>query len=102
VNLLNTLVFSTGCHAGYNLVDPDGIAGVTQTAEPAIQMCTKGQGAQVIRSIGDHVIDLAERVVESLISSGLNRTGLGCQALVKSKLAYLAATPEIGMHEKAL
>ena len=30
VNLVNSIVFSAGCHAGYNLVDGDALTGVTQ------------------------------------------------------------------------
>ena len=32
-NFKNALVFSAGCHSGYNLVDGDGVAGVTETLD---------------------------------------------------------------------
>ena len=33
VDLTNALVFSAGCHSGYNLVDGDAVPGVTQTLD---------------------------------------------------------------------
>jgi hypothetical protein len=108
VDLLNTLVFSTGCHAGYNLVDSDGITGVTQTADWAQILAQKG--ATLVAGTGfqygdDELIEYSERIYAEFahqLRVGAGPVSVG-QALVKSKLAYLAATPEIkGMHEKAL
>ena len=108
VNLKNSLVFSTGCHAGYNLVDPDGIAGVTQTADWAQVLSRKG--ATLVAGTGfqygdDELIEYSERIYAEFahqLRVGSGPVAVG-DALVRSKLAYLAATPEVkGMHQKAL
>ena len=101
-------MFSTGCHAGYNLVDGDGISGVTQTADWAQVLARKG--ATLVAGTGfqygdDELVEYSERIYAEFahqLRVGAGPVTVG-QALVRSKLAYLAATPEIkGMHEKAL
>ncbi|MEO8468989.1 MAG: hypothetical protein ABI573_04910 [Chloroflexota bacterium] len=108
VNLSNTLVWSTGCHAGYSLVDGDGISGVTQTLDWAQALARKG--ATLVAGTGfqygdDALIEYSERIYTEFahqLRVGTGAVSVG-SALVKSKLAYLAATPDIkGMHEKAL
>ena len=42
-NLTNSIVFSAGCHAGYNLVDRDAIPGVTQPLDWAQAFARKGR-----------------------------------------------------------
>jgi len=49
VNMTNTLVFSTGCHAGYNVVDADGISGVTP---PDWAQVLAGKGATLVAGTG--------------------------------------------------
>ena len=108
VDLTDSIVFSTGCHAGYNLVDGDSIAGVTQSTDWAQVLARKG--ATLVAGTGfqygdDELIEYSERVYAEFahqLRVGTGSVSVG-QALVQSKLAYLAATPQIqGMHEKAL
>ena len=105
----NSIVFSAGCHSGYNLVDGDAIAGVTLPLDWAQAFARKkatliaGTGYQY----GDtDFVEYSERLYkQSSRGSCARATGrvrVG-EALVKAKLAYLAATPDIrGLHEKAL
>ena len=108
VNLTNTVAWSTGCHAGYSLPDGDGVTGVTQTLDWAQAFARKG--ASLVAGTGfqygdDELIEYSERIYTEFahqLRVGSGPVTLG-SALVKSKLAYLAATPDIrGMHEKAL
>ena len=108
VDLTNTLVWSTGCHAGYSVVDTDGINGVTQTLDWAQAFARKG--ATLVAGTGfqygdDELVEYSERIYAEFahqLRVG-QRTVAAGDALVQAKLAYLAATPEIkGMHEKAL
>ena len=107
VNMTNTLVFSTGCHAGYNVVDADGISGVTP---PDWAQVLASKGATLVAGTGfqygdDELIEYSERIYAEFahqLRVGTGPVSVG-NALVQSKLAYLKATPEIkGMHEKAL
>ena len=107
VNMTNTLVFSTGCHAGYNVVDADGISGVTP---PDWAQVLASKGATLVAGTGfqygdDELIEYSERIYAEFahqLRVGTGAVSVG-NALVQSKLAYLRATPEIkGMHEKAL
>ena len=105
--MTNTLVFSTGCHAGYNVVDADGISGVTP---PDWAQVLARKGATLVAGTGfqygdDELVEYSERIYAEFahqLRVGTGAVSVG-NALVKSKLAYLRATPEIkGMHEKAL
>ena len=105
--MTNTLVFSTGCHAGYNLVDGDSVPGVTQALDWAQAMSRKGATLVAGTSYqygDDELIEYSERIYTEL--SHQLRVGTGPVAVGDARprqLAYLAATPEIkGMHEKAL
>ena len=62
---MNTLVFSTGCHAGYNVVDGDAVAGVTQSLDWAQALARKG--ATLVAGTGfqygdDELIEYSERI----------------------------------------
>ncbi|MFL5925991.1 MAG: PxKF domain-containing protein [Gaiellaceae bacterium] len=104
----NSIVFSAGCHSGYNIVDSDGISGLTQPLDWAQTFARKratliaGTGYQY----GDtDFIEYSERIYANFAKQ--LRTGLGVipvgAALVRAKQQYLAATPDIrGLHEKAL
>ncbi|MFP5342864.1 MAG: hypothetical protein ACLGIJ_08075 [Candidatus Limnocylindria bacterium] len=100
VDLMNALVFSIGCHAGYNLVDAHGISGVTQTADWAQVLGRKG--ATLVAGTGfqygdDELIEYSERIYAEFahqLRVGTGPVAVG-QALNASKLAYLAATPEV-------
>ncbi len=108
VDMKNSIVFSAGCHSGYNIVDTDAIPGVTQTLDWTQAFAQKqatliaGTGYQY----GDtDFIEYSERLYRNFARQLLPGTGpvpIG-EALVKAKLEYLAATPDIrGIHEKAL
>ena len=108
VNLVNSIVFSAGCHSGYNLVDGDAVQGVTQPLDWAQAFARKratliaGTGYQY----GDtDFLEYSERLYRDFarqLRAGTGPVSVG-EALVQAKLDYLAATPDIrGMHEKAL
>ena len=104
----NSLVFSAGCHSGYNLVDGDAVPGVTQTLDWAQAFARKkatlvaGTGYQY----GDtDFLEYNERLYRNFAQE--LRTGTGSvsvgEALVRAKQRYLETTPDIrGIHEKAL
>ncbi len=108
VNLVNALVFSAGCHAGYNIVNPHGIPGVS--AEPDWAQAFARKQATLIAGTGyqygdTDFIEYSERLY--LEFSRQLRTGSGPvsigKALVAAKQQYLADTPHLrGIHEKAL
>src|SRR4029079_14401437 len=107
-DMTNTLVFSVGCHARYNVVDGDGVPGVTQVLDWAQALSRKGATLVAGTSYqygDDELIEYSERIYTELshqLRVGSGPVAVG-DALVRAKLAYLAATPEIkGMHEKAL
>ena len=104
----NSIVFSAGCHSGYNLVDGDAISGVTLPLDWAQAFARKqatliaGTGYQY----GDtDFLEYSERLYKNFarqLRAGNGVVPVG-EALVQAKLAYLAATPDIrGLHEKAL
>ena len=108
MNLANSIVFSAGCHAGYNLVDGDAIPGVTQPLDWAQAFARKratliaGTGYQY----GDtDFLEYSERLYRDFarqLRAGTGAVSVG-EALVQAKLDYLATTPDIrGIHEKAL
>ena len=104
----NSLVFSAGCHSGYNLLDGDAVPGVTQTLDWAQAFARKkatlvaGTGYQY----GDtDFLEYNERLYRNFAQE--LRTGTGSvsvgEALVRAKQRYLETTPDIrGIHEKAL
>ena len=113
VNLTNSIVFSAGCHSGYNIVDSDALAGVTQPLDWAQAFAQKkatliaGTGYQY----GDtDFIEYSERIYAEFahqLRIGPNPDGTGAvsvgQALMRAKQVYLARTPDIrGLHQKAL
>ena len=110
IDLTNSIVFSAGCHAGYNIVDADAIAGVTLPLDWAQAFARKkatliaGTGYQY----GDtDFLEYSERLYRNFarqLRAGTAGTPVAVgEALVQAKLDYLAATPDIrGIHEKAL
>ena len=108
VDLKNALVVSAGCHAGYNLVDGDGIPEVTRTLDWAQAFAQKGTTliAGTGYQYGDtDFIEYSERLY--LEFSRNLRTGTGPvtigEAMVTAKQEYLANTAQMrGIHEKAL
>jgi hypothetical protein len=108
VDLTNAVVFSAGCHAGYNLVDVDAIDGVTLKLDWAQAFAQKratliaGTGYQY----GDtDFIEYSERLYNNFarqLRAGTGPVAVG-DALTRAKQDYLAATPDIrGLHQKAL
>ena len=108
VDLANSIIFSIGCHSGYNLVDPDGIAGVTQTLDWPQAFARKG--ATLIAGTGyqygdTDFIEYSERLYLGFaqqLRTGSGPVAVG-EALAAAKRAYLTITPDPrGLHEKAL
>src|SRR6185437_14466119 len=109
-DLSNALVFSAGCHAGYNLVDTDAINGVTFPLDWAQAFAQRkatlvaGTGYQY----GDtEFLEYSERLYLDFakeLRAGTAGTAIPVgEALVKAKRAYLAATPDVrGLHAKAV
>jgi hypothetical protein len=110
VNLENAIVFSAGCHSGYNLVDGHAIPGVSLPLDWAQAFAQKrsiliaGTGYQY----GDtDFLEYSERLYRDFareLRAGAAGTSVSVgEALVRAKLTYLATTPDIrGIHEKAL
>jgi uncharacterized delta-60 repeat protein len=106
----NSIVFSAGCHSGYNLVDGDAIPGVTLPLDWAQAFSRKkatliaGTGYQY----GDtDFLEYSERLYKNFaqqLRAGPAGYAVSVgEALVQAKLAYLGATPDIrGLHEKAV
>lgn len=108
VDLENAIVFSAGCHSGYNLVDGHAVTGVTLPLDWAQAFAQKratliaGTGYQY----GDtDFLEYSERLYRDFarrLRAGNGAVSVG-EALVQAKLDYLATTPDIrGLHEKAL
>ena len=104
----NSIVFSIGCHAGYNLLDADGVPGVTQSQDWSQAFARKG--ASLIAGTGyqygdTDFIEYSERIYAEFarqLRLGTGAVSIG-EALVRAKQAYLRSTPDIrGLHEKAL
>jgi hypothetical protein len=107
-SLANSLVFSAGCHVGYNIVDADAINGVTFPLDWAQAFAQKkvtlvaGTGYQY----GDtEFLEYSERLYLNFakeLRAGTGNVAIG-EALVKAKRAYLAATSDVrGLHAKAV
>ena len=106
--LTNSLVISAGCHAGYNLLDADGVPGLTQGLDWPEAMAR--QRATLIAGTGYQYADtdfLAYSAkLYSLLATQL-RNGTGAvplgQALVNAKQDYLAGVGSLsGIDQKAL
>ncbi|MCL4302756.1 MAG: tandem-95 repeat protein [Anaerolineae bacterium] len=108
IDLENALIFSIGCHSGYNIVNSHGIPGIT--AEPDWAQAFAQKGATFIGGTGyqygdTDFLEYSERIY--LEFSRQLRTGSGSvsigPALVKAKQIYLAQTPQLrALHEKSL
>ncbi|MBI3745680.1 MAG: choice-of-anchor C family protein [Chloroflexi bacterium] len=108
VNLANSIVFSAGCHSGYNIVNGDAVTGITQPLDWAEAFATKG--ATLIAGTGYQYGDTdfmmySERIYSGFAAQLLAGTGpvaVG-QALVQAKQTYLRDTPTLrGIDTKAL
>ena len=108
VDLQNALIFSAGCHSGYNVVNEHGIPNVTQELDWAQAFAQKG--ATLIAGTGyqygdTDFLEYSERLYHDFSRQLLVGTGpvaIG-DALVAAKQIYLAETAQLrGIHEKAL
>src|SRR6185437_10323298 len=94
----NSLVFSAGCHSGYNIVDGDAVPGLTLTLDWAQEMAQ--QKAVLIAGTGYQYADtnflaFSARLY-TLVAAELRAGAAGTpvaigQALVKAKQDYLEA-----------
>ena len=108
VDLSNAIIFSAGCHSGYNIVNPHGVPGVTQ--EPDWAQAFSRKGATLIAGTGYQYGDTDFlKYSEALYHhfSRQLRTGTGPvavgKALVAAKQGYLSQTPQLrGIDEKAV
>jgi hypothetical protein len=109
VDLRNAIIFSAGCHSGYNIVNQHGVPNVTR--EPDWAQAFAQKGAALVAGTGYQYGDTDFLEYSELLYLEFSKqlrldTGgpisIG-QALVGAKRAYLAQTPQItGLHEKAL
>jgi CSLREA domain-containing protein len=108
VNLQNAIIFSAGCHSGYNIVDADGVPLVTE--EPDWAQAFAQKGALLIGGTGyqygdTDFIEYSERLYlnfSQALRAGTGPVSVG-QAWVAAKQQYLAETPQMrGIHEKSL
>ncbi|HWQ83225.1 MAG TPA: tandem-95 repeat protein, partial [Anaerolineales bacterium] len=108
VNLLNSLVFSVGCHSGYNIVNSHNVPGVTR--EPDWAQAFARKQATLIAGTGyqygdTDFIRYSEKLYLEFarqLRVGTGPVSIG-QALVRAKQAYLASTPYLrGIDEKAV
>jgi Bacterial Ig-like domain (group 3) len=106
--LTNSLVISAGCHAGYNLLDADGVPGLTQgldwPEEMAKQRATFVGGTGYQYADTDFLAYSAKlyTLLASQLRSGTGAVALG-QALVNAKQDYLAGVSNLtGIDQKAL
>ena len=111
VDLSNAIVFSPGCHSGYNIVNDHNLEGFT--FEPDWAQAFAQKGATLIAGTGyqygdTEFVEYSERLYLNFArelrtrESGQETVSIG-QALVNAQNEYLAGTPFLrGMHEKAL
>ena len=104
----NSIVFSAGCHSGYNIVNADAVPGITQPLDWSEAFAQKG--ATLIAGTGYQYGDTdfemySEQIYAGFAAQLLQGSGpvsVG-QALVQAKKAYLANTPTLrGIDTKAL
>ena len=110
VDFTNSIIFSAGCHAGYNIVTEHGIPGIT--TEPDWAQAFASTGATLIAGTGyqygdTDFIEYNERLYlyfsEELLAGAQGEAIPIGSALMRAKQRYLATTPELrGIHEKAL
>ena len=106
----NSLVFSAGCHSGYNIVDGEGVPGLTLGLDWAQEMAQ--QKAILIAGTGYQYADtnfLAYSAkIYTMLASELQAGSVGTpvaigQALVKAKQDYLESLSTVGgIDQKAI
>ena len=109
VDLTNSIVFSAGCHSGYNIVDGDGVPGLTLGLDWTQAFAQKH--ATLIAGTGYQYGDTDFMMYSERIYSGFaHELRMGVtgpvsvgQALLRSKQTYLRDTPDMrGIDTKAL
>ncbi|MDX6256804.1 MAG: large repetitive protein [Frankiales bacterium] len=99
----NSLVFSAGCHSGYNIVDSDGVPGLTLGLDWSQEMAQ--QKAILIAGTGYQYADtnfLAYSAkIYTMFAAELRAGAVGTpvaigQALVRAKQAYLESLSTVG------
>jgi hypothetical protein len=107
-NFTNSLIYSAGCHSGYNIVNAHDVLNVTE--EPDWAQAFAAKGATFIGGTGyqygdTEFIEYSERLYLEFtrqLRYGSGPVAVG-DALAQAKLAYLANTPVMrGIHEKSL
>ncbi|MBC8077572.1 MAG: hypothetical protein H7Y32_15970, partial [Chloroflexales bacterium] len=110
IDLQNALVWSAGCHAGYNIVDGAAVPEVTRALDWPQAFAQRG--ATLIGGTGYQYGDTdflaySEQIYREFarqlrVGEPGEAVSIG-KALVESKRAYLAATPQLqGIDDKAL
>ena len=108
VNLINSIIYSAGCHAGYNLVDSHAVPNITPQPDWASAFAQKG--ATLIAGTGyqygdTDFIEYSERLYLEFtrqLGSGEGPVQVGV-ALMQAKQKYLADTAVMRpIHQKAL
>ena len=108
VDMENAIIFSAGCHSGYNIVNSDAVPNVTR--EPDWAQAFARKGATLIAGTGyqygdTDFIEYSERLYLEFakhLRYGAGPVSLG-KALVGAKQTYLENTPRMrGIHEKSL
>ena len=108
LDMTNSIIFSQGCHSGYNIVNEHGIPQITR--EPDWAQAFARKGATLIGGTGYQYGDtefVAYNEQLYVEFSKQLRTGSGPvavgKALVAAKLAYLTATPQLeGIDDKTV
>ena len=102
-NLTNTIVFSAGCHAGYNIVDGHGITGATQKLDWAQAFAKKRSRSSRERATSTATptsSPTASASTRRSRSSSAERVG---SSLLRSKQIFLEESPGLSaLDEKAL
>ena len=105
-DFVNAIIFSAGCHSGYNIVDPDS---TSATLQPDWAQAFARKQATLIAGTGYQYGDTdfiyySERLYLNFsqeLRRGTGPVSVG-EALVRAKQAYLTSTgPTRGIHEKA-
>ncbi len=108
VDLTNALIYSAGCHSGYNVVNEHAVPNLTEQPDWAQAFARKG--ATFIGGTGyqygdTEFIEYGERLYLEFtrqLRLGTGPVAIGT-ALADAKRVYLAETPELrGIHEKTI
>jgi len=108
IDMTNVLVFSAGCHSGYNIVNEHAVDRLTEPRDWTQAFANKG--ATLIAGTGyqygdTDFVEYGERLYAQFareLRRGEGPVAIG-DALVSAKQRYLAATPDVrGLHRKSI